>query len=1161
MAASGWASPSIFKDNTHSQSRSPLHVPRRIPFQNGFSSTLSASAPPTSGFEPSGVSTDSSSLPTYFSNFPSPTPFSPTGFTDSAHDTAFRNTVNPVMTLGSPVPLELPEGAVAFPSQPFNATPLGTDSAAANNTTSSKTPGLMRRISRGAANKLTRRRQSTSRYDKRDNSSGPVIMQRRNDSKTGTTASKDSGLDSSYEEEEEPCDHLASWCNCDTNGTTSRCSMAVAANDGCVAPKLDSILHRGSLLTKVSKHKTKMVTFFLDLQSAKVYWDLSNPAKRLYIDDIKEIRTGLDARNYREEHDIPERLEDLWFTIIFTNPEQSKSKPIKTLHLIAPNKETFELWTNTLEGISRYRIGLMAGLAGSGQSESVLKAHWQREMSRRSLESGEESLDRNAVENLCQSLHINCSKNMLRAQFAKADKDRTGRLNFAQFKDFLQRLKDRKDIREIFRSVATDPAQGLTLDEFLEFLRDSQCENVEDNNRNYWSSTFEFLVRGSKQRALEPRNSPSARMNLEAFSAFLMSPKNGIYPARFSSPKLDRPLNEYFISSSHNTYLLGRQVAGESSTEAYITALQNGCRCVEIDCWDGADGRPTVSHGRTLTSSVLFADCINVINRYAFQASEYPLILSLEVHCSPIQQLAMVEIMKETFGDKLLLRPLLTNCPILPCPDDLKHRILIKVKTADEDEQLTSSNSQIAGRKRSSSSPFARANGPESGAFTFPIAHVTQPIDSGNFTAWTPGRRSLTTTSLSSASEDSDAGPLVMSTRKEKRKQPKSRITRELAELGVYTRGYKWHSFNSPESKRFNHVYSFSERSFEQMSRDSEIKALLEAHTKSFITRVYPANTRFRSSNFDPNFFWRRGVQMVAMNWQTYDIGMQMNQAMFAAGTDQTGYTLKPDSLRTSPSSPRSLALCGDVKPKVDRKLVRFTVDIISAQQLPRLRGMGPEDSINPYIEIELFCADDKKKGLAFGEGGVDTSARNGVSGIGQPHRRRTKIEQQNGFNPVFNDQFKLSLETKYPDLVFVRWVVRNSPDGRSFGGNNSVQLATFTAKLSSLSQGYRYLPLYDGSGDQYLFSTLFCKITKFDQVPAQRPGFDLSRGDQRGIIKQIKHTLTKRTLSAERDKERDSDRGQDKGKDLILKPEDLQLRNKGSSFTDGPSLALPSPA
>ncbi|PGH11125.1 hypothetical protein AJ79_05071 [Helicocarpus griseus UAMH5409] len=1154
MASNGWPSTSTLKDNSHSRSKSPPpQISRRIPFQDVFSSSpLSSSAPPASGFGLSGASTYPPGVPSYFSNAPSPSTFPINSLADSSQDSLFRNTLSPTTTLASPGSLELPEGVMTYPTQPPSSAPSGIDGAG---NVANKAPGLMRRLSRGAANKLARRRQSTSHHDKRDNSSGPVILRRRSDSKTGPSTSRESGLESSHEEEDETCTYLGAWCKPETNGTTNGYGMSVAASDGGVAPKLDSILHRGSLLTKVTKHKTKTVTFFLDLNSAKVYWDLSNPVKRLYIDDIKQIRTGLDARNYREEHGIPENLEDLWFTIIFTNPEQSKNKPIKTMHLIAPDKTTFDLWTKTLEGISRYRIGLMAGLAGSGQSENVLKAHWQREMSRRVSEWGEESLDRNAIESLCHSLHINCSKNMIRAQFAQADTDRKGRLNFAQFKDFLQRLKDRRDVRELFRSIATDPTEGLTLDEFLEFLRESQCENVH-KNRNYWCSTFESFVRSSKQRPMEIRNLREARMDLDSFSSFLMSPKNGIYPVQHSPPKFDRPLNEYFISSSHNTYLLGRQVAGESSTEAYITALQNGCRCVEIDCWDGADGRPIVSHGRTLTSSVLFADCITVINRYAFQASEYPLILSLEVHCSPVQQLAMVEIMKETFGDKLLLKPLLTNCPILPCPDDLKHRILVKVKTADEEEQLATSSPQTTGRKRSSSSPFVRTTVPESVSLPFPQA--TQSVDASSLTSWTAGRRSLTTTSASSASDDSDAGQLANSGRKEKRKQQKSRITRELAELGVYTRGYKWQNFNSPESKKFNHVYSFSERSFEKICSNPGDKALLEAHNKSFIARVYPSNYRFRSSNFDPNIFWRRGVQMVAMNWQTYDVGMQMNQAMFAAGIDQTGYVLKPDSLRTSPS-PRSLALSGDAKPKVDRKLIKFTVDIISAQQLPRLQGMAPDDSINPYIEIEMFCADDKKKGLAFGEGGVNTSARNGMSGIGQPHRRRTKIEQHNGYNPVFNDRFKLSLETKYPDLVFVRWVVRNSPDGRSFGGNNSVQLATFTAKLSSLSQGYRYLPLYDGSGDQYLFSTLFCKITKFDPVPAQRANLDASRGERIGIFGQLRQTLTKRALSNDRDKERDSDRDWEKAKDSSRKPEDLRPRNRASIFTDGPSQALPS--
>jgi hypothetical protein len=59
------------------------------------------------------------------------------------------------------------------------------------------------------------------------------------------------------------------------------------------------------------------------------------------------------------------------------------------------------------------------------------------------------------------------------------------------------------------------------------------------------------------------------------------------------------PLPEYFISSSHNTYLMAHQLFGTSSASAYETVLKAGSRCVEIDAWDNEEDKeePKVTHG------------------------------------------------------------------------------------------------------------------------------------------------------------------------------------------------------------------------------------------------------------------------------------------------------------------------------------------------------------------------------------------------------------------------------------------------------------------------------------------------------------------------------------------------------------------------------------
>lgn len=892
---------------------------------------------------------------------------------------------------------------------------------------------------------------------------------------------------------------------------------------GGVTPIVPAPLREGTTLIKVTKRKKQSLTFTLDGDSARVSWNPSNLSKRFYVDDIQQIRLQGDARNYRKEFGVPDEDEPRWFTIIYADPARAKGSPVKLIHLIAPDQYMFEVWTSTLNDISRYRHELMTGLVGSGQDDQTLQGHWNREMAK--LFNGsphtqdEENLDFPGIESLCRSLHINCSKNILRAQFGKADPDETGYLSFLGFKDLVRRLKHRDDIKEIYKSLDVDAVDGHNLNWFLAFLKHTQRVDV-DANPAHWIKVFAKFVRSSTDNALSTpdlQDESTMQMNFDAFAAFLSSVHNNIQAAEAPEVKLDRPLNEYFISSSHNTYLVGRQVAGSSSVEAYIRALQKACRCVEIDCWDGPDGQPIVKHGHTMTSSsVLFLDCISVISKYAFTESPYPLILSLEVHCNPEQQQTMVDIMKDKLKTRLVTEPFLANVPILPSPEELRHRILIKVKAGVE--AAAGPDSPPRRRERAFSSPFSRPLILDNAVVPHVPLLSSSPSmsNSEQSSAWVGGRTSTAATSTSSTTDESDGHARSSVPSRRSSLKRKSKIIKSLGNLGVYTQGLKLSDFSAPESKTYNHIFSMPERRFETLCRDVEIGAQLERHNLRYLMRVYPSAYRVTSTNPEPLGFWRRGAQMVALNWQTYDLGMQMNEAMFACGSDRFGYVLKPKELRHPTLAPApSVGGLSQTSEQTPMKLIEFSIEMISARQLPQPRNFGPDQTLDPYIEIEIFSAEDKAKGVAWGEGGVDASARDGMSGIGSPHRRRTRVEHSNGYNPIFNETFKFLLKTKYPDLVFIRWTVWNSQDGRNYNNNgNGDPLATFTAKLSSLEEGYRHLPLYDHNGDQFLFATLFGKVRKEEPVNIER---DDPVAEKLGRFRQFGQSVFKRTLSVEK--------------------------------------------
>lgn len=964
----------------------------------------------------------------------------------------------------------------------------------------SKGTGLIRRLSRGAHNRLRRRPSTTQTNRIRDQSAGPVLVRRRSDSTGANDLAGDmSDLDlerTSEDGGEEALSTISSIDPAIAFGTTPTRKLGPSTLEGGVAPTISSVLEQGTWLIKVSKKKRKMLKFRLDSLAAKVCWNATNPTKQFYIDDVRDIRTGPEAKSSRQDSHGFGDQEGCWMTIVYDAQERSKGQTVKTMHLLAPNGYIAKLWTDALNVVSRERIEIMNALSASSEkSERSMKMAWKQAVTRRGP-SSDQRIDFEDAKWVCRKLEINCSIDAIRSHFNQADHDIIGMLNYSQYVYFVGLFKIRKDIQAIYNTIKPPAEHELSIQTFLNFLRETQGIDV-DKDITSWENKFDLYYRNASGRGRDPALAPS--MNLQAFQNFLASSANSALLNGHPDATLDRPLNEYFISSSHNTYLLGRQVRGTSSVEGYISALIKGCRCIEIDCWDGKYGRPIVNHGRTMTSEIMFEDCIAVITRYAFASSAYPLIISLEVHCSPEQQLLMVDIMKSYFGELLLTSPLTMNATSLPSPEELKNKILIKVKAANQQPDAPSAVDINNGhrRQRSASSPFSPAtlldnsNGPLSSFSSNSVNNSPYVRSAGTWPTPQTSTTNIFGGSASSSADDSDTVPTrtdskkKASTNHQNNHKKTSNIIPPLGALGVYACGIKYSDFSADEARRYNHIYSFAETTFDKLCKNSDTKVQLEKHNVRCLMRVYPAALRVDSSNFNPLQSWKRGVQMVALNWQTYDVHLQMNEAMFAAGMDRTGYVLKPEEMRHAKHMPITEALHGETsrQGKKGKQLVRFSVEIVSAQRLPRPRNHNPDVGMNPYIEFEMFSAEDKARGLAKGEGGTDASARDGSSGIGSPLRRRTKIVEGNGFDPTFNEPIAMMVETKYPSLIFVRWTVWNSPDGRNLSSNSTI-LATFTAKLSSLQQGYRHLPLFNSWGERYRDAKLFVKIKKEAPIP-----------------------------------------------------------------------------
>ena len=175
-----------------------------------------------------------------------------------------------------------------------------------------------------------------------------------------------------------------------------------------------------------------------------------------------------------------------------------------------------------------------------------------------------------------------------------------------------------------------------------------------------------------------------------------------------SIPELhDFTLSDFYIFSSHNTYVAGNQNMDVNSLKMLKLALQLGVREIELDVYaknylipKKEFLEPVVTHGVEnedgqsdifLNSNILsFEECINIINKYAFQnENDDPLIINIELNTHNIDYTnqRVFDILKNKFGKKLILSNNLNNLRKIRI-GDLIGKVIIVIHDLDFDSYL-----------------------------------------------------------------------------------------------------------------------------------------------------------------------------------------------------------------------------------------------------------------------------------------------------------------------------------------------------------------------------------------------------------------------------------------------------------------------------------------
>ena len=372
-------------------------------------------------------------------------------------------------------------------------------------------------------------------------------------------------------------------------------------------------------------------------------------------------------------------------------------------------------------------------------------------------------------------------------------------------------------------------------------------------------------------------------MKIREFSYMLNSDSLLVYDKDkiLADVPTDRPLCDYLINSTHNTYLTGHQLHGKSSSIMYSFAMFDGYRLVELDCYDGINQDILITHGYTLVTKLHLKDILKELKQSAFLDSPFPVILSIENHCDKVHQTYMAQYCKEILID-LYTFPVNPIPKYLPTLNELKRKFILKTSG-----KRVPSENILQPIKRREPNKF----------FNLLLKNI---------------KKNQLVKKLYLKDDKSDEkinlffnnGSLIYSNPLQNPNQKineeeydESKIeTVENLELarGLHGTKFSYEKLDELKLQPWEFVTLKSTKLIEYSKDPVKRKKIIELNTHCMM-KAYPQS--FDSSNYDCIKCWLQGCQCAALNIQALDDDFTLFDKVFFMQNKNQGFVLKPSKL------------------------------------------------------------------------------------------------------------------------------------------------------------------------------------------------------------------------------------------------------------------------